>query len=291
MWPLSKLMTRKVIITAVITIVCIMRAVPLLAETITWYQPDFPPYVILNGLEKKFGIDNRIVRFMVDRLPEYSHSAEVANYKRILSNLKKGESGVITPLFRTPEREDFVLYTNISSYLVLPNGFIYRKADHPKFIPFILDDGTIDLDALCRSGQFCIGINSGRSYHGILDDIIKKYRKKKVFFVRSAVDHLGVFKMVANQRVDAALGFPVEIKYFGYDKDLAFLHVSQMNPYTPVFFGAPRNTFGVNLIKALNRILDDKKNRDQFAHYYMYWLDEDMKAEYEQLRLDYYNKK
>lgn len=279
---------RLLFVSIVITVMLLFAAMPLLAETITWYQPDFPPYVILNGPYKKFGIDNRIVQFVVDRLPEYKHSFEVANYKRILDNLKKGEPGIVTPLFRTPEREEFVHYTNVSSYLVFPNGFIYRKSDRQKYIPFILEDGTLDLAALCRSGQFCIGINSGRSYYGILDDIITKYRKKNVFFVRSAIDHIGAFKMVANKRVDAALGFPVEIKFYGFDRDLGFLHVSKMNSFTPVFFGAPKNTFGVELVEMLNRILDEKKIRDQFAQYYMYWLDEEMKSDYEQLRQNYY---
>lgn len=274
-----------------ISVMLLFMAMPLLAETITWYQPDFPPYVILNGPYKEFGIDNRIVKFVVDRLPEYKHSFEVANYMRILDNLKKGEPGIVTPLFRTPEREKFVHYTNVSSYLVFPNGFIYRKSDYQKYIPFILEDGTLDIEALCRSGQFRIGINSGRSYHGILDDIITKYRKKGVFFVRSAIDHLGAFKMVANKRVDAAFGFPVEIKYYRFDNALGFLHVSKMNSFTPVFFGAPKNTFGAELVDMLNFILDDKKIRDQFAQYYMYWLDDEMKPDYEKFRQIYYNQR
>jgi uncharacterized protein (TIGR02285 family) len=259
-------------------------------ETITWFQPDFPPYVILEEPDKRLGIDNRVVQFMVDQLPDYEHFYKPSNYKRILKNLEDGKSGIVTPLFRTPQREKFVHYTEIPSYLVFSNGFIYSKADKEKYDPYIQDDGTLDLQALCNSGQFTIAINSGRAYYGILDKIIQQKRNEKTFYTRSTLDHLGILKMVLNKRVDAALGFPVEIKYAGYDQKLSFFHVSEMTTITPVFFGLPKSKFGIQVTNRLNSVLSKKENLDQFAQYYMYWLSEDLKPEYEQIRQAYYQK-
>ncbi|MFT5699008.1 MAG: hypothetical protein ACI8ZB_001864 [Desulforhopalus sp.] len=261
-------------------------AAPLFAESITWYQPDFPPYVILDGSDKKHGIDNNIVQTVVDRLPEYEHVYEVANYRRILRNLSSGRNGIITPLFKIPAREKYVHYTKKPSYLVYSNGFLYPDGEKDKFAAFILKDGSIDLDALCVSGQVKIGINAGRSYYGIIDEIIGKYGDE-CFVARSAIDHLGMFKMVQANRVDAAIGFPVEVKYAGMQGMLEYLSVSQMDVLTAVYFGAAKNTFGREIVDRLNAILDERAITDQFSQYYMYWLDDALKADYEKVSREY----
>ena len=40
---------------------------------------------------------------------------------------------VITPLFKTPERKKYVHYSSITSYLVLPNGFIINNDDKKRY--------------------------------------------------------------------------------------------------------------------------------------------------------------
>jgi uncharacterized protein (TIGR02285 family) len=253
------------------------------SQSITWYQPNFPPYVIIEETKENRGIDNRIVESVIPELTEYEHYYEVANYTRILENLLKGECGIITPLFKTPQREKFVLYSARPSYFVLPNGFIYRKEDRNKYVPFLKEDGSLDLEALCRSGEFGIGINTGRSYSGILDRAINEYGGKKPFNTRSAMDQLGILNMVVQKRIDGAFGFPVEIKYIGLEEELGFFPVSQMVDLIPVYFGAPMTPEGAQIIETLNRILDDEKWRERFTDYYIYWLNEEWIPEYKQL--------
>lgn len=258
----------------------------LFAQTITWYQPDFPPYVILDDPDKRHGIDNNIVQTVVDRLPKYEHVYEVANYRRILENISSGRNGIITPLFKIPAREKYVHYTKKPSYLVYSNGFLYSSSIGDKFAAFTLEDGSIDLDALCSSGRMKIGINAGRSYYGVIDEIIGKFGDK-CFVSRSAIDHLGMFKMVLSNRVDAAIGFPVEVKFAGMEGMLKYLPVARMGVLTPVYFGAPKNAFGIEIVNKLNNILDEQGTADQFSEYYKYWLDDELKVSYEELRQKY----
>jgi uncharacterized protein (TIGR02285 family) len=266
----------------------IHTASPLFAANITWYQPDFPPYVILSGPDKELGIDDQIVHLMINSLPEYTHVFQKANYTRILESLKHGEPGIVTPLFKTKAREKYIHYSKVPSYLVLPNGFIYHKDSEAKYAPFILEDGTLDLQALCKSGKVKIGTNSGRSYFGIIDRTIEKFKGKDVFFNRSGIEHSGLIKMVANKRLDAAFGFPVEIKYLGFNDNLSFLPVSKMVTFIPVYFGASKNKFGIDLIERLDCLMNDKKVIDKFAQYYMAWLDKELIDNYKHLKQDYY---
>lgn len=257
-------------------------------QSFTWYQPDFPPYVILDGPDKNLGIDNQIVESMIEELSQYEHVFEVANYARILENLKQRKTGIITPLFKTTSREAFVHYSNSPSYLVYPNGFIYRISDREKYTPFILEDGTLDIEELCRSGLFNIGINAGRSYYGILDETIGQFSEENVYYIRTARDNLGILKMVCQKRIDAALGFPIEIKYAGMDKELGFFSVSEMAALTPVYFGTSKSPDGIRLMEELDIILEDERWQERFAQYYKYWLDDEMNDDYDILRRNYY---
>jgi uncharacterized protein (TIGR02285 family) len=257
-------------------------------ETITWFQPDFPPYVIIRSADKEQGVDNRIVQTAVNHLPDYRHQYKVANYARILTSLREGKPGIITPLFKTQQREQYVHYTDVASYLVFANGLIYRKADQERYRPFLLEDGSLDLLALCQSGAFQLGYASGRSYSGIIDEVILLRAKEPYMFSRPGANQLGTIQMVQSKRIDAAFGFPVEVKYAGMDKELQFFHISGMPPYIPVFFGAPKSQWGRLAINRLNAILAEKGMLELFAGYYRDWLDEELVPLYEQLRIAYY---
>jgi uncharacterized protein (TIGR02285 family) len=258
-------------------------------QTVTWYQKDFPPYIILEGPMKGNGIDDQIMKYMIKRLPEYEHTFEEANYSRISSDFMNQKSGVTTPIFKTPEREKYMLYSGIASYLVLPNGLIINRSDKERFLPFIFNDGTLDIEALCRSGRFVIGIASGRSYAGILDEMIRKYKDTAVFYERDGAYYLNILTMLQAKRMDAVFGFPVEIKYFGFEEKLEVLRVSKMVPYIPVYFGVPKNEWGQRLLDGLNAILKSKGTLTEFAGYYEYWLDEKSKIYYRQLIKKYYD--
>ncbi|MDC7223692.1 MAG: transporter substrate-binding domain-containing protein [Spirochaetales bacterium] len=257
---------------------------PLTSQDIVWYQPDFPPYVIIEGENKDRGIDNQIVASVIPQLLQFEHSYEIANYTRILDNLLLGYTGVITPLFKTPERERFVLYTDRPNYLVLPNGYIYRRSEREKYEKFLTEEGRLDLEALCRNGEFTIGINSGRSYYGILDRTIEKYNRQTPFYNRSAPDQKGILHMVEERRIDGALGFPVEIKYVGLEEELGFFPVSGMVNLIPIYFGAPRTPEGREIIALLNQITEEDQWAEQFTEYYTYWLEEELIPEYDKLR-------
>ena len=225
---------------------------------------------------------------VIARLPGYDHQFRVASYSRILKEFKNQKPAITTPLFRTPEREEYVHYSAISSYLVLPNGLIYHKDDRERFSPFILSDGSLDLEALCRSGRIKIGISAGRSYYGIIDEMIRQNRKEGLFTERTSSDQLGLLKMVRAKRFDAAFGCRVVIKYGGFDTELLFFRVAKMVDYIPVFFGVPKNDWGVALIDKLNPILREEGTLERFAGFYRYWLDDELKPYYDALRKFYY---
>lgn len=261
-------------------------------DTITWLQPDFPPYVIVSGNDKAKGIDNRIVQYVIDHLPDYNHSFKVAGYKRILANLKKEKKAVVAPLFITPERQKYLVYSNVANYLPLPNGLVINKDDLARFEPYMSPRRTIDIEAVILSEQFIIGIASGRSYSGIIDDMIRKYKPSRAFYERHGPDHIGLLVMLDSKRIHAAFGFPVEVQYLskkiGLKNNLIVLQVEKMEPYAPVYFAAPKNQWGQALMTKINKIINQKGVVDRFNEYYEYWLDDDIRKYYRKIVKQHY---
>ena len=257
-------------------------------ESIIWYQPDFPPFVTIDDTGSEQGIDNQIVETVAKHLPGYNHQYVVANYTRILRDLKAEQPGVVTPLFKTPERERYLYYSEVASYLVFPSGLICRREDQNKFSAFLLENGSVDLWALCKSGNYKLAYASGRSYYGIIDEVLSQVSNETYIFSRTASDQIGTLKMLKNGRIDATFGFPVEIKYAGLEQELTFMPVSGMPAYIPVFFGAPKNPWGKSIINKLNMVLSKQGILDLFASYYRCWLEDNTIQHYEHLRNSYY---
>ena len=274
---------------------CIPCAQALCEQTITWYQPDFPPYVITKGDNASDGIDNRTVQYLIERLPEYQHRFQVASYKRILTYLRSGREGVVTPLFITPERQKFLVYSDTASYLPLSNGLVVNREELKRLEPYIQKKGTINIDRLMQSGDCTIGITSGRSYSGIIDEMIRKYRDKGILYERTGSDHLGILKMLNSKRINAAFGFPVEVKYLskrsGLPNNLIVLPVADMVPYTPVYFAAPKDKWGEAIISRINRILHQPGTIAKFNQYYESWLDEEYLPYYRKIKEEHYDKR
>ena len=274
---------------------CLLSAQAFCKQTITWYQPDFPPYVITKGENVADGIDNRTVQYLIDRLPEYQHRFQVGSYKRILTYLRRGREGVVTPLFITPERQQYLVYSDTASYLPLSNGLVVNREDLQRFEPYIQKKGTVDIDRLMQSGEYIIGITSGRSYSGIIDKMIRQYKDNGILYERTGPDHLGILKMLRSRRINAAFGFPVEVKYLskrlGLANNLIVLPVSNMVPYTPVYFAASKNKWGEAVITKINRILHQPGTIAKFNLYYESWLDEEYLPYYRKIKADHYDKK
>ena len=262
---------------------------------ITWGEPHFPPYVITKGESENNGIDDLIKQDVSAHLTEFTHHFRNANYAKILDDIRKHKQMVITPLFKTPEREKYVHYSSIPSYLVLPNGFIINNDDKKRFIPYLTEENTLDIETLITSERLLIGINLGRSYSGILDEMIRNHNAS--FYKKSSADlSESMIKMLRAGRIDAMLGFPVEMKFvaqkagFNYN-NFEVLPVKGMVPYSSVYFGAPKNEWGQRVIDQLNILLMKDDRIARYVKFYENWLNDNDKKRYKEvLKLFYLDK-
>jgi uncharacterized protein (TIGR02285 family) len=274
---------------------CWWCAVVSAKDKLKWLTPNFPPYIILEGQEQQKGIDNRIIQYFMKRLSDYEHISTEMNYLRAYKQIKDQDCVALTPVFKTVEQEKYLLYSEIPSYLAMSNGFAIKKTNHEKFKSFLMIDGSLNLEAVILSNKFKIGISAGRFYGGILDDMIQKYKDTGVFIERGGTDiSIGIANMLLADRMDAALGFPVEMEFAvratgkqGHPVEV--LPVFGMVPFVPVHIVVPNNDWGKAVIQKINRTLKADGTIRAFADYYEYWLEDGTRVRYHRLVKEYYS--
>jgi uncharacterized protein (TIGR02285 family) len=248
------------------------------SKSITWAHADFEVATILRGPEKGHGTCDRMEQLISSELPEYSYNSMIANYRRIIEEIRFQNQVLCACLLKTKEREDFVEFSIIAQ-LSLPNGIILLKTNRDKFKPFINADGKVDFGKLVKASQLTLGYSNGRAYSGIIDQIINENKEMTNLYGRSGIDQFeGLVNMMIQGKIDYTIGFPQEKLHFGpmakSRKELIYLPVEGMPDYVPVYIGAPKNEWGKEVIGRINKILLKKRHTPEVLSYYDYWIDD-----------------
>lgn len=262
-------------------------------EIINWYRADFPPVSIPRGNHANEGFFDKTMSFLIERLPEYEHHFQIANFKRIMFQLEKNRNVCCPSLYKTKDRERFVTFST-PAMVVLPNGIITSKINRSKFAPHLDADGKISLNSLLQDNNVTLGISSGRLYSGGIDQILKQFIGNKNLLVRSGDDVFrGLMNMMRMGRIDCLLGYPVEAGYFVRESnkvyDFIYYPIKESSvPFTVGHIGCPNNEWGRTIISRIDEIV--KKHRDkEFINFYGEWLDSATREVHQKMAQDYFN--
>ena len=260
---------------------------------ITWYRADFPPVTIPSGTHANEGFFDKTMYFLIERLPEYEHNFQTANFKRIVVELKNNNNACCPSLYKTKERQGFVSFS-LPAMVVLPNGIMTSTKSHNKLAPHITADGRISLLSLLRDDTITLGISSGRLYSGGIDQILKQFDGQKNLLVRSGNDVFrGLLHMMNLGRIDCVIGYPVEAGFFVRENnqinDFIYYPIQESNePFTVGHIGCPNNDWGRKVIGRIDEIV--KKHRDkEFIHFYGEWLDDSTREVYREMARKFYD--
>lgn len=260
---------------------------------IIWIHADFPPSTILTGEDKGKGVGDKTEKLLQDRLTEYEHTETVANYKRIIVQLEAGDKVICTALLKSPEREKFIEFSEISQ-ISFPNGIILKETTYSEIKKYLNNNGELDLEKLLLSDPK-IGISKGRVYGEAVDTILAKHKNNDSVYERSGTDIFkGLIKMMLAGRIDMVLGYPQEFKYvakeIGNKESIMYLPVKGMPDYLPVYIGAPKNAWGKAIIKKINSILLEKRHTEEYLKFYEDWIYENSIPRYRQVAKQVYGK-
>jgi uncharacterized protein (TIGR02285 family) len=260
---------------------------------ITWYRADFPPVTIPDGTHANEGFFDKTMYFLIERLPEYEHLFQTANFKRIMVELKNNNNVCCPSLYKTKEREDFVTFS-LPAMIVLPNGIITSDRSRSKLAPHITADGQISLLSLLKDDKITVGISIGRLYSGGIDEILRQFEGQENLLIRSGNDVFrGLINMMSIGRIDCLLGYPVEAGYFVRENnqinDFIYYPIQESNePFTVGHIGCPNNDWGRKVIGRINAIVKEHRDKE-FVQFYGEWLDDSTRVVHRKMALEFYD--
>ncbi len=121
--------------------------------------------------------------------------------KRILYEIESDRPAASLGWFKTPEREEFALFS-LPIYVNRPVGVFFLRENEEKFRPYST------LEGLLQSGRFFFGRVQGLSEGPQLDGMLAKYEDKTV---QVAADSIRLLKMLESKRFDFMLMPPEEV--------------------------------------------------------------------------------
>ena len=169
------------------------------AENLDIFYFEYPPYYHQLENQEASGIIVDIAR-RVFAAAGVEPTFSFVPAKRILHELQSGRPAASLGWFKTPEREQFALFS-LPIYVNRPVGVFFLREDESRFSPYST------LEGLLKSGQFVLGRVQGFSEGPQLDAMLEKYRDKTV---QVATDSVRLLKMLECRRFDFMLIAPEE---------------------------------------------------------------------------------
>jgi uncharacterized protein (TIGR02285 family) len=242
---------------------------------ILWLHPEQAPLVIKKGYGEGKGTIDRMEAFFEKNLTKCKHHFESGNYERIIRMIKKKENACCIPLYRTPEREQFIEFS-IPYHIVLSNALIIEESSRREIEPFIDQNGKVDLEALLAKG-YRVGVAKGRIYRGVIDQIINKYRNTASVVEHDSPQQMvdSLIAMMINNRVNAVIAYPLEGQYVARSMGIKVvsLPVIGMDDYGLTSVGCSKTETGKEIIRQLNAVIIKHRLTPKFMDFAEHWLD------------------
>jgi len=168
-----------------------------LAENITWYTLNRPPWFMENG--NGYG-DHMQASYMV-LLPQFQHVSKKVNLARMFADMKKGRRLCISALAVLPAMRQY-MYLSKTTY-VLPRPKIFMKS---KTYFKMGSPASLSIKELAANSNYRMGIIGGVKHLPVQPE---DYRDSAhVSIISNTAPIISIMKMVSLGRIDWSADFP-----------------------------------------------------------------------------------
>lgn len=250
-------------------------------EEIHWVDVNIPPYhhiqtgdldLFSETLEPHDGITDRLLQLLADALPKYTHKHTIVPTARLLSFLEKGHN-VCNPAMKiTPDRKEYIVFSQRPSIIAPSNGITIRAEDQNLF-----GEPPVVFERLLNSPNLVLGIEFGRAYGPEIDQLLTRYKASDSVYERfSSPAYFGLIKMLMRKRVDYVLGFPMEFSYVKHTRkltqDIAFLPLKEPEEFSYSYVGCSKTAAGRQLITEVDKALARIRKTEDYREAIERWL-------------------
>lgn len=182
---------------------------------IHWVQLDFPPYYIKSSQD---GRDESVALLLERYVPDYEFRRLNVPASRLMKSLDdaNGTNVCVVSLYRTPEREQRLLFSKHPATFGLPIELITRTELVESLAPQKIGD-RYQLAQIVQKNPKRVGITASRSFGSSLDELLQDSRLTRL----AGETALGSLSgMVSRGRLDYTLGYPDELVYIARNQGL-----------------------------------------------------------------------
>jgi len=221
-----------------------------------WPYFDFPPQFIVDR-DRPEGVGIDVARELQRELPGYEHVFILASPQRIGEELRNGRERVVAcGLLKTPERETYVLYSDVPCRLTFSSMIVVRREDLWRLAP----GGSASLASLAADQRLSFGYIPGISYgpfNRFLAPLLTEAGPRRCF---AAHDVGQLLDMLAEKRIDWFVHDNLGVRYVAEERgetDRIAVVGAWECPPVPVcgYFACPWTDQGVELMARINRAM------------------------------------
>jgi len=232
-------------------------------DTVTWIDPDFPPYFIHAGAFANQGQNDRQMQIVMQHLPQFRYKMAEVPMARGWYDLSRTDGICMCDAAKSPEREKFALYSKPTS---IDHGMVVmiRTDAKDRFAAFTGADGRIDIGKLTRQATLRGGLVKGRDYGAVVSAALRESAGNPALTEEPFQDRL--FNLIKSGRVDFILTGILEYAYFVRSNNLAgqfsYYEISGNDQTLIGYIACSNGLIGRKFIEAVNEQLD---KRDLFT--------------------------
>ena len=234
-----------------ISLICFAKPV------INWYTQEFPPFYISSGEYADRGSGDNIKNYLIKYMDDFEHKKSVVDLKRLQELAKTDPNFATYILFKTPERESFLLFSDPYAIRFL-SGLVILKENLPKFSKYINSEGKIDFEKVVLDQNIKLSFASKRFYSKSVNDVLIKYSSQKnleEIFSQNAT--LVNIEKLVYKRADCIIEYPSVVNYELSTNNLSanciFIPIRGVKEFEYVYLAFPKSSFGTEMILRVNK--------------------------------------
>ena len=260
-----------------ITLCLILTGAPVLAKDIIYWQTyHIPPISIKKGDNEGQGFQDKMLALITKQLPDYEHVHPLTTHVRALKDMREGKPVCHPGLFKTPEREQFMVFSQAS--MITPSlRLIYtEKADTPYTM-----GSRVNIGQLLNQNAIDIGLIKGRSYGVELDSQLNNSPAERLLWF-SIEGAEAILKMVSTGRLDMTVAYPFEIGYYNRKNQTAPLNMATIdgvNDYAVGYVACSKTPWGEQVVAQIDAILPSLRRTPEYINAMTYWWQSERESE------------
>jgi uncharacterized protein (TIGR02285 family) len=258
---------------------CLTFNNPLAKEAMNWSVIHWPPIMILEGPDQGKGRFDVYLELVKKHMPQYAHSTQKMNWKRIWQTMQKGENVCNVLSLKTAKREQFAYYS-LPNSVTLPNRIIMKDETFEQ----LGKPESLSLVDLTKNPTLIGNIEASRSYTPAIDKILTDHQSGSNI-QRVTINPVQLMKMLLVGRFDYLIEYPYTAHYLKtknpqLSAQIKSVAIEEIKPYAVSYLTCTKNAWGKQRIEDYNKVLKKLRTTQQYREIMEMWYatDQEKKA-------------